>query len=68
MAWDEHPGIRAENEAEWLCAYHAYGDESVLPTATVADLLDVGELFRQLNSEMANKRGESPQLQTKKAG
>jgi len=51
VAWDEHADIRAENEAGWLCAYHAYDDESVLPTATVADLLDVDELFRQLNSQ-----------------
>jgi hypothetical protein len=47
--WDEHANMRAENEAGWLCAYHARGDKSVLPTAAVDDLPDVDKLFHELN-------------------
>ncbi len=38
--WDSKANCRAEDEAGWLCAYHAHNDESVLPRTTVADLLD----------------------------
>jgi hypothetical protein len=48
--WDNDANCRAENGAGWLCVYHARGDESVLPAATVADLLDVGKLFAELNA------------------
>jgi hypothetical protein len=50
QVWDEHACIRAEDEAGWLCAYHAHGDESTLPTATVAELLDVDKVFEELNA------------------
>ena len=48
-AWDEHANCR-EDESGWLCAYHAHGDKSVPPTATVADLWDVGKWFDELNA------------------
>jgi hypothetical protein len=37
--WDQHANIRSDNGAGWLCRFHALGDESVLPTAAIGELL-----------------------------
>jgi hypothetical protein len=57
--WDEDVSCRVENQAGWLCAYHAHGDKSVFYEATVADLWDVGKYFAELNAKNASKPVQS---------
>lgn len=53
VVWDNDADCRVEDGAGWLCAFHANGDKSVLPTATVAELFDVGKFFDELNARRA---------------
>jgi hypothetical protein len=53
--WGEDISSRVKNQAGWLCAYHAHGDESVFIKATVADLWDVGAYMRELNARQADR-------------
>jgi hypothetical protein len=58
--WDEDVSSRIENHAGWLCAYHANGDKSVLPNATLADLWDVGKSFTEWNAKSASRPVGAP--------